>query len=77
MRDKLNFVAPSPSIISRPYGKKYGTNKDLAAFFGVSEMTIWRWKRNPKLKTPPNAKVNGRPRNDLDAWDNWMQRQAS
>jgi hypothetical protein len=60
---------------------KYGLgrwvrNKRLAAYMTVSDMTVWRWKRDPKLKTPPSSVINGIEYNDLDAWDLWMRTRA-
>jgi hypothetical protein len=51
-------------------------NRRLAAHLCVSEMTIWRWKRDPKLNTPPPSLINGIEYNDRDAWDAWMRAHA-
>jgi hypothetical protein len=48
-------------------------NKQLGAHFNVTEMTIWRWKRDPKLNTPRSSVINGIEYNDLDQWDDWMR----
>jgi hypothetical protein len=48
-------------------------NKRLAEHFAVSDMTLWRWKRDPKLQTPPSSVINNIEYNDLDAWDAWMR----
>jgi hypothetical protein len=36
-------------------------------------MSLWRWKRDPKLKFPPAAVINGIEYNDLNLVDDWMR----
>jgi len=45
---------------------------------GVSEMTIWRWRRDPELNFPQSKPIRKRHYwrvSDLDAWD--QQRAAA
>jgi hypothetical protein len=50
-------------------------NGQLAAHFGVTVMTVWRWKHDQKLKFPPGRLVNGIEYNDRDKADAWMRSQ--
>jgi predicted DNA-binding transcriptional regulator AlpA len=39
--------------------------------FGVSPMTGWRWRKDPRLEFPATIKINNRgycSRRDLEAW---------
>ena len=51
-------------------------NGALARYISVSRMTVHRWKRDPKLNTPPPMVVNDIEYNDLDAWDAWLKARA-
>jgi hypothetical protein len=55
---------------------RWARNKQLAAYAGVSLMTLWRWKNDPKLGFPPAAVINGIEHNNLDAFDKWMWSRA-
>jgi hypothetical protein len=50
-------------------------NSQLAAHFGVTVMTVWRWKHDPKLKFPPGRFVNGIEYNNRNKADAWMRAQ--
>jgi hypothetical protein len=39
-------------------------------------MTLWRWKRDPKLNFPAASLINNVEWNDLDAVDDWMAARA-
>ena len=42
----------------------------VAAYLGVTAMTIWRWERDPKLAFPAATVIHGRKywsRDDIDA----------
>jgi hypothetical protein len=56
---------------------RWRRNKQLAAYFNVTEMTIWRWKHDPSLDVPPASEVRDIEWNDLDAWDEWMKARAA
>ena len=56
--------------------QKYLRNRPLSKYIGVSEMTLRRWKANPRLKTPKAMIVNGISYNDLAAWDRWLRKRA-
>jgi hypothetical protein len=51
---------------------RWARNKRTSEYLCVSVMTLWRWKRDPKLNFPPAAVINGIEHNDLDAVDEWM-----
>jgi predicted DNA-binding transcriptional regulator AlpA len=48
-------------------------NGQLARYLGVSNMTLWRWKRDPDLDFPDATEINGIEFNDLDRIDEWMR----
>jgi hypothetical protein len=61
-----------PKGVGKRSNGRWARNKETADYLNISVMTLWRWKRNPKLKFPAAAVVNGIERNDLDAIDYWM-----
>jgi hypothetical protein len=61
-----------PKGVGKRCNGRWARNKATADYLGVSTMTLWRWKRNPKLNFPRAAVVNGIERNDLDLVDEWM-----
>jgi predicted DNA-binding transcriptional regulator AlpA len=61
------------SILSTGRGSRWVRNGKLAQYVGVSNMTIWRWKRDPELNFPAASEINGIEFNDLDAVDAWMR----
>jgi hypothetical protein len=58
-----------------PY-QRYLRNGELARYVGVSAMTLSRWKKDPRLNTPPPMDVNGIERNDRELWDAWLKARA-
>jgi predicted DNA-binding transcriptional regulator AlpA len=56
---------------------RYLTNKDLAAYAGVSQMTLWRWKKNPALNFPPAALIGDIEHNDVKLFERWMQKRPT
>jgi hypothetical protein len=48
-------------------------NSQLADYFGVSLMTVWRWKNDPKLKFPAARLINGIEYNNFKSVDAWMR----
>jgi len=40
-------------------GRRWVRNKRLAEYLDVTEMTIWRWKRDARLKFPLSSVING------------------
>jgi hypothetical protein len=65
-------------IVSRKDGpgRRWVRNKRLAEYLDVTEMTIWRWKRDPRLKFPLSGVINGIEYNDLDQIDEWLKARA-
>jgi hypothetical protein len=49
-------------------------NQQLADYFGVTVMTVWRWKQNDKLKFPPARLINGIEYNNFKSVDAWMRK---
>ena len=56
--------------------QRYRRNRALAKYIGISEMSLRRWKRDPKLNTPASMLVNGIEYNDVPAWDEWLKGRA-
>jgi hypothetical protein len=56
---------------------RWAGNRNTAKHLGVTEMTLWRWKRNPKLNFPIASEVNGIERNDLNEVDAWLKARAT
>ena len=54
-------------------GGRWARNAALARYLNVSDMTIWRWKKNRKLNFPAPAVINGIEYNNLDAVDAFMK----
>ena len=52
---------------------RWTRNAALARYLGVTDMTIWRWKRDPKLNFPQAAVINHIDYTDLNAVDEWMR----
>ena len=55
---------------------RWARNRKTAAHLGITEMTLWRWKRDPKLNFPPASEVNGIEHNDLNEVDAWLKARA-
>jgi hypothetical protein len=56
---------------------RYLTNKALPEYAGVSQMTIWRWKKNPALNFPAAALIGEIEHNDRLAFDRWMKKRPT
>jgi hypothetical protein len=57
-------------------GRRWARNKRLAEYLDVTEMTVWRWKRDPRLKFPLSSIINSIEYNDLDQIDEWLKARA-
>lgn len=44
-----------------------------AAYVGKSVMTLWRWRRNPRLKFPPAIVINDREYFTPEILDGWLE----
>ena len=65
------------SIASTGLGQgRWLRNVALAKYIGISYMTLWRWKLDPKLDFPAATVINGTEYNDIDAVDNWMRKRV-
>jgi predicted DNA-binding transcriptional regulator AlpA len=49
----------------------------VAAFFNVTVMTIWRWERDPKLDFPQPNLINDRKYWSRDSIDAWMRQRPN
>lgn len=54
-------------------GCRWTRNKPTARYLNASDMTLWRWKRDPELNFPPAAVINGVEYNDLNLVDSWIR----
>jgi hypothetical protein len=54
-------------------GARWSRNAQTARYLGISVMTLWRWKHDPKPNFPPAAVVNEIEHNDLNLIDAWMR----
>ncbi len=45
--------------------------------YNVSNMTLWRWERDPRLNLPKSLMINGRLYQDESALDAWDQERAT
>jgi predicted DNA-binding transcriptional regulator AlpA len=61
------------SIPSTGRGGRWARNGRTAQYLGVSNMTLWRWKRDPDLDFPDASEINGIEFNNLDRIDEWMR----
>jgi len=59
-----------------PAEQRYLRNLALARYLGLSQMGLYRWKRDPALGTPPASIINGIEYNDVEAWDAWLRDRA-
>jgi predicted DNA-binding transcriptional regulator AlpA len=65
------------SITSTGVGRsKWLRNVALAKYIGVSNMCLYRWKRDPSLNFPAATVVNGIEYNDIDAVNEWMKQRV-
>jgi predicted DNA-binding transcriptional regulator AlpA len=48
----------------------------IARFFDVSSMTIWRWERDLRLNFPKPTIINSRKYWSRDSIDSWMRERA-
>jgi len=55
---------------------RFANNRDTAKYLGVSEMTLWRYKKQIS-GFPQPAIINGTERNDLDAIDAYYAAQIA
>jgi predicted DNA-binding transcriptional regulator AlpA len=48
-------------------------NRGLASLLNVTDVTIWRWQRDPAINFPQPSVINGIPYTNLDEIDAWMK----
>jgi len=58
--------------------KRHITSKALRERYGnISEMTLWRWERDPNLGLPKPQVINKRKYYDLDEIEAWERKRAA
>jgi predicted site-specific integrase-resolvase len=63
--------------VSRKSESEWLNATQLADHFGVSTMTISRWKKDPELNFPDPRLVNGREYYSRSVADQWMEAQPA
>lgn len=61
-----------PPVLPAPPQTKL-RNRPLAKKYGISDMTLRRWKGDPEKNTPPPMVINDIEYNDVEAWDAWWK----
>jgi hypothetical protein len=56
-----------------PPTKKWLRNGELARYLGISNMCLWRWKKDPALNFPAPSVVNDIEYTNVDHVDKWMR----
>jgi predicted DNA-binding transcriptional regulator AlpA len=59
--DPANTFLPDPKVRVR---------------YGVTDMTLWRWSKDPNLKFPQPMKINGRNYRRLAELETWERKRA-
>lgn len=57
--------------------KRYIPDREVAARYGVSAMTLWRWDRDPSLAFPRPLRINRRKYRDEDELVAWERERAA
>ncbi len=52
---------------------RWTRNIQAAKYLGVSNMTFWRWARDPELGFPLPTVIGGKEYRDLNEIDAWMK----
>lgn len=52
---------------------RWTRNSATARYLGVSNMCLWRWKRDARLAFPDPAVINGIEYNNLNLVDQWIK----
>ncbi len=55
---------------------KYLSRRGVRQRYGISNMTLWRWERDPRLKFPKPIEINGRFYQDLSVLEEWERSRA-
>ncbi len=58
-------------------GQRYLRAIEVANYFGVTTMGLWRWRKDPKLGFPKPHEVNGTPYFDLGEIESWMRKRVA
>jgi len=66
-------VKKQPATQNQSTGPRWARNAELARYLGISEMSLWRWQRDPKLGFPQPTRINGISYTDREAIDEWMR----
>lgn len=60
-----------PSPATKEINGPWVRNVPLARYFNSTPMSLFRWKNDPKLETPPSIVINNIEYNNLDEWKAW------
>jgi hypothetical protein len=63
--------------MSQEFASEWFGGAQLARFFNVSAMTIWRWEHDPRLNFPKPTIINNRKYRSRDEIDRWMRDMAT
>ena len=55
---------------------KWLRNRDVAKLLNVSDVTIWRWQRDPRLKFRQPSVIRQIPYTSLDQLEAWITSQV-
>jgi predicted DNA-binding transcriptional regulator AlpA len=55
----------------------YLTRTKVRERYGISNMTLWRWERDPRLNFPKAIEINGRLYQSQTALEEWERRRIS
>jgi hypothetical protein len=70
---ELNTVSKKITPPPTEHEPRWARNAALARYLAVTTMTIWNWRRNPKLVFPQPTVINSIEYTDLNAVDAWMR----
>jgi predicted DNA-binding transcriptional regulator AlpA len=55
---------------------KWLRNRDVAKLLNVTDVTIWRWQRDPRLNFPQPSVIKGIPYTSLEKLEAWITSQV-
>lgn len=60
-----------------PENRTYLPRRKLLGRYGVTEMTLWRWERDPLLGFPPPVVINSKKFFDVDELEAWERKRRA
>ena len=58
------------------HSKKYLTSRQVRDRYQISDMTLWRWLKDPLLNFPRPDYINGRRFFDTEKQDRWDEERS-